>query len=153
MSWKRFCSLFAFAVVVAIAVQGDSTSLTIALKWENAKPDKHVAKHLSIGSNIGKALSLELKNSGTQTVAAGYKVSIGLYGQDPPILRYQLAEVSNTPAVPPGPNPVLDQNLGTVRIAPSIPRGTYNLCAAISTTQIDCFPVTLELTAPTPPPA
>jgi hypothetical protein len=123
--------------------------LSVALTWDGARPDKHNAIHVALSGDIGSRLGLEFTNEGDRTAPSGFHVAIGLFGQDPPVLKFRLRTIMNTPRVNVGQT-VQDRNVRPMSIAPPVTAGIYNLCATLANGKRDCFPLQVDLAAPPP---
>jgi hypothetical protein len=120
-------------------------NVSVALTWNGSPPDKHTSIHVALGSDIHSHLGLEFTNDGDRAAPPGFHVVLALFGQDPPIFRFNVRTIVNTPRVNAGQT-VEDRNLGPVHVASPVTAGTYNFCATLANGKRDCFPMAVEVT-------
>jgi hypothetical protein len=110
-------------------------------------PDRPLPAKLSItlqspetanaGQDVARVVTLKVTNSGERPAPRGFQIQLGLYGQDPPILRYQVKNVTSLYQVNAGQT-VTCNNLGHVVIPIRATTGEYNFCAKLENNTMDC---------------
>jgi hypothetical protein len=93
----------------------------------------------NVGQDVARMITLGIRNSGGRPAPAGFRIQLGLYGQDPPILRYQVKTITSAYHVDAGATVTYRApDLGRVVIPIGAMAGDYNFCAKLENTDVDC---------------
>jgi hypothetical protein len=95
------------------------------------------------GQDVARMVTLRVTNSGERPAPRGFRIQLGLYGQDPPSLKYQVKSITSIYQVNAGQT-VTYSNLGTVGIPIGARTGEYNFCAKLENNTMDCHHIHID---------